>query len=105
MAKRIYKYPLTTNGVITEIKGKLYKLLSIQAQSDGIYCWIEVDDDVEEISISLVGIGTGWELPAIVTEHMGYVDTVQYEGYVWHYYWCMTDQLNFVAEEEKVKND
>ena len=96
--KRIYKYPLTTNGVITEIKGRLNKLLSIQAQSNGVYCWIEMDDDVEEISISLVGIGTGWEFPEIITECMNYVDTVQFGEYVWHYYWCSTDQL-------KMKND
>lgn len=101
MAKRIYKYPLTTNGVVTEIKGKLNKLLSIQAQSNGIYCWVELDDDVEEISISLVGIGTGWEFPEIITECMNYVDTVQLGEYVWHYYWCMTDQLNSTVEEKK----
>lgn len=34
MAKRIWKYPLTTNGVVKRITGKLSKILTIDVQNE-----------------------------------------------------------------------
>ena len=34
-----------------------------------------MDDDVEEVSIDIVAIGTGWELPEEV-EDMGFIGTL-----------------------------
>ena len=90
MAKRIWKYPLTTNGVVKRITGKLSKILTIDVQNEQPYCWILIDDDVQEISIDLVGIGTGWEIPEEV-ENMGFVGTLQTGEYVWHYFWKLVD--------------
>lgn len=82
--KRIYKYYLTTNGVITKLKGKFERILDIQEQNGNICCWIEVNDELDEIEIELVALGTGWDFPTM--EGFSYLRTVQQGEYVWHYY-------------------
>lgn len=86
MAKKICKYPLTTNGVITKLSGKFNRLLSIQNQNGQIFAWIELDDKIFSINLELVAIKDEIEMPKEL-EDFNYFDTVQQWEYVWHYYW------------------
>ena len=84
---RIYKNELGTDGALTTIKGKIRKILTTQFQPGSGPCvWYEVDDDVKEIEIQIIAIGTGWDLPKNI-KYWDYIGTVQDGfGFVWHYY-------------------
>ena len=84
---KIYKYQLGTDGAITTIKGNIKKILTAQFQPGiGPCVWYEVDDNVKEVEVDIIAIGTGWELPEEI-KYWNYIGTVQDEfGYVWHYY-------------------
>lgn len=84
--KRIWKYPLKEE---TDIKGKIGRVLDVQLQGDQICAWIEMDDNAPEQSITIVAIGTGWDLPSYLCEN--YISTVQVGNYVWHFYWAESD--------------
>ena len=84
---RIYKEKLGTDGELTVIKGKVKNILTTQFQPGiGPCVWYEVDDDLKEIEIQIIAIGTGWDLPKNI-KYWDYIGTVQDEfGFVWHYY-------------------
>ena len=52
--------------------------------------WIECDESAPEVSIDVVALGTGWDLPDELMVELNYVGTVLDGPYVWHYYWRMT---------------
>lgn len=93
--RRIWKYDLKENGVTT-IQGRIRNIKTIMVQGGIPRIWIEMDDDCDEISIDIVSIGTGWEVPTEVLGKMGYINSVIVGDYVWHYHWTMTP-----GEEEK----
>lgn len=84
---KIYKNELGTDGAITTIKGKIKKILTAQFQPGAGPCvWYEIDDDVKEIEVNIIAIGTGWDLPKEI-KFWDYIGTVQDGfGFVWHYY-------------------
>ena len=84
---RIYKEKLGTDGELTVIKGKVKNILTTQFQPGiGPCVWYEVDDDLKEIEIQIIAIGTGWDLPKNI-KYWDYIGTVQDGfGFVWHYY-------------------
>lgn len=92
--KVIYKYRLGVDGQTTAIKCKFSKLLTVQTQYGWPHVWMEIDDDMPEVEVVFVAIGTGWELPK---HELMYAGTAQDEcGYVWHYYYTWgTRALNF----------
>ena len=84
--KKIYKYPLGRNGEIAELTGHFTRGLTVQAQNGMPHIWIEIDEESPEVTISVVAVGTGWEIPDELCEN--YLGSVQDGfGYVWHYYW------------------
>ena len=84
---KILKYPVETNGGITSITCRNYRLLDIQFQGDNLVCWIETRDDVPETTTELVSIGTGWEIPSYIMNNTKYLKTIQdAAGFVWHFY-------------------
>ena len=84
---KIYKNTLGINGEITTINGKIKKILTAQFQSGSGPCiWYEVDDELKDIEVKIIAIGTDWELPREI-KFWDYIDTVQDDmGFVWHYY-------------------
>ena len=83
---KIYKYELGLDGEVTKIKGKIRKILTVQLQNGWPHVWYEVDDDLKDIEIKIIAIGTGWELPKEI-KFWNYIGTVQDGmGFVWHYY-------------------
>lgn len=93
---RIYKNKLGFNGDITIIKGKIKKILTAQFQPGSGPCiWYEVDDDLKEIEVKIIAIGTGWDLPDNI-KYWDYIGTVQ-DGFdfVWHYYATPFNNTNF----------
>lgn len=92
---RIYKNELRTDGVITTLKGQIKKILTTQFQpSAGPCIWYEVDDELEDIEVKIIAIGTGWELPREI-KFWDYIGTVQDDmGFVWHYYATPFNNIN-----------
>ena len=89
--RRIYKYPLQERlGGITVITARIHGLLSILNQPGTGNClWCEVDDDSEEVKMTILTMGTGIEYNPEVLDYDGwtYIGTAIDElGYVWHYY-------------------
>ena len=84
---KIYKDVLGLNGKITTINGKIKKILTAQFQPGSGPCvWYEVDDELKDIEVKIIAIGTGWELPREI-KFWDYIGTVQDGmGFVWHYY-------------------
>lgn len=83
--KKIYKYELGVDGQTTILKDRFSRILTVQTQNGWPHVWIEIDDNMPEVKIVFVAIGTGWELPQHDLEYAG---TAQEEhGYVWHYYY------------------
>ena len=83
--KKIYKYELGVDGQTTTLKDRFSRILTVQTQNGWPHVWMEIDDDIPEVEIVFVAIGTGWELSQHDLEYAG---TAQEEyGYVWHYYY------------------
>ena len=84
---KIYKDKLDVENQITIIKGKIRKILTAQFQPGSGPCvWYEVDDELEDIEVKIITIGTGWELPKEI-KFWDYIGTVQDDmGFVWHCY-------------------
>lgn len=96
---KIYKYELGLDGEITKIKGKIRKILTTQFQSGSGPCvWYEVDDELKDIEVKIIAIGTGWELPREI-KFWDYIGTVQDDmGFVWHYYVEPFNNINIDTE-------
>ena len=79
--KTVYKYPLGLH--ITKLS--LYKnaqILSVGYDPSGQLClWALVDTEQEKETISILAVGTGWELPY---EDLDFIDTVNDGPYMWH---------------------
>lgn len=62
------------------------KILSVQAQGDGIYLWALVDTDKPTVTRVFTRIGTGWNLSDETDLfNQTYISTVQdRDGFVWH---------------------
>lgn len=89
----IYKYNLDED--YTVIKGRIRRFLKVQRQGSHIVCWAEVDENLEEIEVRIVGVGTGWPMEDFL-ENWEYIGTeIDVEGYVWHYYSDMVPNLRF----------
>ena len=87
----IYKYNLDED--YTVIKGKIRRFLKVQRQGSHIVCWAEIDENLEEIEVRIVAIGTGWPMEDFLSE-WEYIGTeIDVEGYVWHYYSDMVPNL------------
>ena len=84
---KIYKDKLGVNGDTVVLKKQFKRILTVQNQPGvGPCVWYEVDDNLREIEIIIIAIGTGWELPEQL-KFWDYIGTVQDDaGYVWHYY-------------------
>ena len=98
---RIYKNELGTNDTIsiTTIKGKIKKILTADFQPGvGPCIWYEIDDDLKEIEVKIIAIGTGEELPKSI-QYWDYIGTIQDGfGFVWHYYATPFNNINFDKE-------
>lgn len=82
--KTIYKYDLE---LANEQKLSLpsgAELLSVQAQDEKLVLWAVVDTDLPERDFTITLHGTGNPIPEI---HGCYIDTVQMDGMVWHFFW------------------
>jgi hypothetical protein len=84
---KIYKNTLGLDGEITTINGKIKKILTAQFQPGSGPCvWYEVDDELKDVEVKIIAIGTGWELSREI-KFWDYIGTVQDGmGFVWHYY-------------------
>ena len=96
---KIYKSTLGLDGEITTINGKIRKILTAQFQPGSGPCvWYEVDDDLKDIEVKIVAIGTGWDLPKEI-RFWDYIGTVQDGmGFVWHYYTSPFNNMNIEKE-------
>lgn len=104
--KRIYKYTLGRDGDVVHYTGKFERFLDVRTQNGIPTVWIELNDDVPEISIDIVAIGTGWELPTEVMTQLNYVGTaIDGFGFVWHYYWTRTPEAPKEEEEGPVEEN
>ena len=85
--RRILKYPLYCGQTTTDIKCNFVRVLDIQVQHSNVTAWILTDDSVPEVEISLIPVGTGWEIPSEIMDGLEYIKTVQDDyGFVWHYH-------------------
>ena len=89
--RRIYKYPLQERlGGITVITARINRLLNILNQpSTGNCLWCEVDDDADEVKMTILTLGTGVDYDPTVldNEEWEYIGTaIDTHGCVWHYY-------------------
>ena len=84
---KIIKDNVGVEGASVTLRGKIRRILSVQEQNyRGPVCWYEVDDDLDDIEVRVISVGTGWELPENL-KYWQFIDTVQdNNGYVWHYY-------------------
>ena len=96
---KIYKKPLGLEGEIVTINDKIRKVLTAQFQPGSGPCvWYEVDDELREIEVKIVAIGTGCELPKEI-KFWDYIGTVQDGmGFVWHYYATPFNNMNIEKE-------
>lgn len=62
------------------------KLLTFQLQNGMPYLWMEVDTDARREDRVFRMVGTGWDWSERDHGRMGYIGTVQIDGFVWHYY-------------------
>lgn len=84
---RILKFPVSGFGIEQKFKCKRSRLLDIQNQDDQLVCWVETRDEFPEVDVAMIGIGTGWEVPAEILAGHVYFKTVQDScGLVWHFY-------------------
>jgi hypothetical protein len=89
--RRIYKYPLQERlGGITVVTARIHRLLNILNQPGTGNClWCEVDDDADEVKMTILTLGTGVDYDPTVldSEEWEYIGTaIDTHGYVWHYY-------------------
>ena len=98
---KIYKYVLGTEGDIVSYKGKFRNILSIGMSNGNPCVWIEIDEKEYEKKVSIVSLGTGWEVDDIF-EGWKYLGTLTIDGYVWHYYYTIETKLT--KELEKLTN-
>ena len=96
--KKILKYQLGRNGEIVKCTGKFERVLSIMTQNGIPHIWIEENEDAEEITASIIAVGTGMEFPAELIGYLG--SAIDGFGYVWHYYWFIAPEEEETAEEE-----
>lgn len=82
---KIYKYVLGTDGDLVSYKGKFRNILSIGMSNGNPCVWIENDEKEYEKKVSIVSLGTGWDVDDIF-EGWKYLGTLTIDGYVWHYY-------------------
>ena len=86
--KQIVKYEVGRNGDVYTITGRIARLLNVEwIPTQGAMVFCEISDNVEEVSLDIASIGTGWELPDDVMQTMRYFGSI-FDGMdVWHYYW------------------
>ena len=89
--RRIYKYQLRERlGGITVITARINRLLNILNQPNTGNClWCEIDDDADEVKMTILTLGTGIDYDPTVLDNDGwkYIGTaIDALGYVWHYY-------------------
>ena len=85
--KRILKFPLRPGEIPTDIKCNFVGLLDIQVQRSIVTAWVVTDNNAPEITLQIIPLGTGWEIPSDILESLEYIKTVQdTAGFVWHYY-------------------
>lgn len=89
--RRIYKYPLQERlGGITVITARIHRLLNIFSQPGTGNClWCEVDDDADEVKMTILTLGTGVDYDPTVldNEEWEYIGTaIDVHGCAWHYY-------------------
>lgn len=89
--RRIYKYPLQERlGGFTVVTARIHRLLNILNQPGTGNClWCEVDDDADEVKMTILTLGTGVDYdPAVLdAEEWEYIGTaIDVHNYVWHYY-------------------
>lgn len=84
--KKIFKYKLPRDGEVITITANIWKWLEIHEQDGWPHIWAIVDDEGQEREYEIVAWGTGWEWP----EEMNYTSylgtTMDFAGYVWHYF-------------------
>lgn len=86
--KQILKYEVGRNGDVYTITGRIARLLNVMwVPTQGMFVWCEISDAVEEVSLDIASIGTGWELPDDVMATMRYFGTAFDGMNEWHYYW------------------
>lgn len=84
---KILKFPVKGYGLISNFRCKRSRLLDIQLQGTQMMCWVETRDEFPDSEVSLVSVGTGWEVPSEEISGAVYFKTVQdHAGYVWHFY-------------------
>ena len=88
--RTIYKYPLPQNGLMTQIRAPILKVLTVQMQN-GVPClWAEVETNNTNKVVELYYYGTGWNLDDLFFEmnlNLTYLSTIQDGPLVWHYYY------------------
>jgi hypothetical protein len=86
--KIIYKYELEITSGVQELQvPKNSTILTIQVQNNKPCMWCEVDKNEEEIETILIEMfGTGWDIYEGMGVDRKYLQTIQINGFVWHYY-------------------
>lgn len=83
----ILKFPLMPGEMPTNIRCNFVRLLDIQVQRSIVTAWIMTDTNAPEITLQVIPLGTGWEIPSDILKSLEYIKTVQdTAGFVWHYY-------------------
>lgn len=96
--RRIFKYPLKTEGAITEIKAPIISVLKIKTQNGVPTVWIEIEEDNEDMTLLVVAIGTGWRVSSNL-QNWRYMGTEFEDEFVWHFYGKV------LSEEEEESDD
>ena len=98
--KHIYKYTLPFGGSTTTITAPIEKILTIQNQFGNPVMWAIVDSKLDDKTITVIAIGTGWEIPEGIDKYLGTIQDS--DGFVWHYFvYNLQEMLKAPIEEEQ----
>ena len=96
--RRIFKYPLNTEGAITKIKAPIVTVLKIKTQNGVPTVWIEIEEENEDMTLLVVSIGTGLRVSSNL-QNWRYMGTEFENEFVWHFYGKV------LSEEEEESDD
>lgn len=69
-----------------------FRILHIGKQNGEPCIWYECDTNRPTIKVTILCFGTGHRMDDAPT--MGYIGTVQIDGFVWHYYLKLTEFID-----------
>ena len=89
--ERIYKYPLEWKAEQT-IELPLLVALTVQMQNNIPCLWAVINEEAPAVKMTVYMVGTGQDMN-FVEKNPSYLNTVQYGGYVWHFFLAVNTDI------------